>query len=399
MRILFLSFYYPPDLSAGSFRASSLIKALLERLPDTSHIELVTTLPNRYHSFSQAAKDGVAAHERHPRLTLHRVALPEHQSGMRDQSHAFYAYAKEAVRISRGQTFDLVFATSSRLMTATLGAWLSRRLNAPLYLDVRDIFVDTLKDVLPPKVSWLAKPVFSYVESWTMRQAKSINLVSAGFLEYFEPRYPERHFSLYTNGIDGEFLEAAPASLIRGGQEPLTIVYAGNMGEGQGLHEIVPGLAKRLEGRARFVLIGDGGRRPRLEEALVEADCTNVELRNPVARDELIALYQQADVLFLHLNDYPAFRKVLPSKLFEYGALGKPILAGVAGYAARFIEEHLDNAQVFPPCDPEQGEKAFSALRSETVPRKRFTRTFARHNIMQNMAQDVLSSKAGGSST
>ncbi|SDK74374.1 Glycosyltransferase involved in cell wall bisynthesis [Franzmannia pantelleriensis] len=393
MRILFLSFYYPPDLSAGSFRASSLVKALLERLPETAHIEVITTSPNRYLSFSQAAKDGVPAYEQHPGLTIHRVALPEHQSGMRDQSRAFYAYAREALRISRGHSYDMVYATSSRLMTASLGAWLSRRLKAPLYLDIRDIFVDTLKDVLPSRVSWLAKPIFGRIEKWTLRQAKGVNLVSEGFLEYFEPRYPGRRFSLYTNGIDEEFLRAAPITTSCREQKPLSVVYAGNMGEGQGLHEIVPELAKRLEGRAHFILIGDGGRRPHLEAALAKAHCTNVEVRDPVPRDQLIKLYQQADVLFLHLNDYPAFRKVLPSKLFEYGALGKPILAGVSGYAARFIEKHLDNAQVFPPCDVDRGESAFTALSPETAPRETFTRSFARHNIMLEMAQDVLAVK------
>ncbi|WP_445005923.1 glycosyltransferase family 4 protein [Halomonas mongoliensis] len=391
MRVLFLSFYYPPDLCAGSFRAGSLVKAMSERLPAGSHIELITTLPNRYRSFSQAAKDGVEPHEQYPGLTIHRVALPEHQSGMRDQSRAFYAFAREALRLSRGQSYDLVFSTSSRLMTAALGAWVSRRVNAPLYLDIRDIFVDTLKDVLPSKVSWLAKPLFGQIEKWTFRQASRINLVSAGFREYFDPRYPGRDFSLYTNGIDDEFIQAAPESASPGSSGPLTVVYAGNMGEGQGLHDIMPGLAKRLETRARFVLIGDGGRRPRLEKALTDAGCSNVELRDPVARDELIEIYRQADVLFLHLNDYPAFRKVLPSKLFEYGALGKPILAGVAGYPASFIDQHLDNAQVFPPCDVEQAVEAFAKLRSETMPREVFAARFAREQIMHEMADDVLS--------
>lgn len=390
MRVLFLSFYYPPDLCAGSFRAASLVKALMARMPDGAHIDLITTLPNRYRSFSQAAKDGVESHEQHPGLTIHRVALPEHQSGMKDQSRAFYAFAREALRLSRGQSYDLVFSTSSRLMTASLGAWVSRRVNAPLYLDIRDIFVDTLKDVLPAKVSWLAKPLFGQVEKWTFRRASRINLVSAGFREYFDPRYPGRDFSQYTNGIDAEFLHAVPESVSSGSSGPLTVVYAGNMGEGQGLHDIVPGLAKRLETRARFVLIGDGGRRPRLEKALADAGCSNVELRDPVARDELIAIYRQADALFLHLNDYPAFRKVLPSKLFEYGALGKPILAGVAGYAAGFIDQHLDNAQVFPPCDVDQAVEAFARLRAETVPREAFTARFARGQIMHEMADDVL---------
>ena len=59
----------------------------------------------------------------------------------------------------------------------------------------------------------------------------------------------------------------------------------------------------------------------------------NIRLLPPIERQQLIKEYQNADVLFLHLNDYPAFEKVLPSKIFEYAALGKPILAGVTAVA------------------------------------------------------------------
>ena len=37
------------------------------------------------------------------------------------------------------------------------------------------------------------------------------------------------------------------------------ILYAGNLGEGQGLHKIIPESAKKLEGKFEFVIIGDGG--------------------------------------------------------------------------------------------------------------------------------------------
>jgi len=56
------------------------------------------------------------------------------------------------------------------------------------------------------------------------------------------------------------------------------VLYAGNIGEGQGLHRIIPELAKKLEGRAVFRLIGDGERKMLLEQRLVESDCRNVEL-------------------------------------------------------------------------------------------------------------------------
>ncbi len=394
MRLLFLSFYYPPDLSAGSFRSVALVRALLERLPAHAHIEVITTLPNRYSTFSSEAP----ALEEHPRLTVHRVALPAHKSGMVDQSKAFLAYARGAMALCAGKRYDLVYATSSRLMTGSLGALLARRLKAPLYLDIRDIFVDTMKDVLPARAAWAIKPFLSALERWTVRTARRVNLVSPGFLPYFQARYPGRDWSLFSNGIDDEFLNAAPAAGERAADAPdtagrvLDVVYAGNMGEGQGLHAIVPGLARRFRGRLHFRLVGDGGRRAQLEQALEAAGCDNVTLVDPVNRAALIELYRSADILFLHLNDYPAFKKVLPSKLFEYAALGKPVWAGVAGYAARFVEEQIDNAAVFPPCDLEAAVRSFEALTPVTRPRPDFVARFRRDAIMEDMATDLLSS-------
>ncbi|WP_219095346.1 glycosyltransferase family 4 protein [Pseudomonas sp. UMAB-40] len=386
MKLLILSFYYQPDLSAGSFRTTALVKALLERLPADAHIELITTLPNRYSSFSSEAPEL----EEHPRLTIRRIALPAHKSGMVDQAKAFMVYAKHVRSIARNQRYDLVYATSSRLMTAALGAFIARSQKTPLYLDIRDIFVDTIKDVLPKKIIWLIKPMLSLLERITITSAKKVNLVSAGFLPYFKERYPDQAYSLFTNGIDDEFLDVQTEQDNSVQDEILNVVYAGNIGEGQGLHNIIPQLAKQFTGKLKFQVIGDGGRLPILKEAIASAGCTNVELLSPVKRDALIQVYQSADVLFLHLNDYDAFRKVLPSKLFEYAAMGKPIWAGIAGYSASFVLEHIENAVVFPPCDVTAAVKSFESLNISIGQRAGFIEHFARVNIMRDMSKDII---------
>src|SRR5690606_22109494 len=108
------------------------------------------------------------------------------------------------------------------------------------------------------------------------------------------------------------------------------------------------------------------------------------------SRSALISEYRQADVLFLHLNDYDAFRRVLPSKIFEYAATGKPIWAGVAGYSARFLEEHVANVAVFPPCDVTAALHSWRGLRLERVPRTDFTRRFSRGMLSAALAESVL---------
>lgn len=392
MRLLVLSFYFTPDLSAGSFRTAALVKALRERAPAGLALEVVTTLPNRYGSYALAAareevSDGVA---------IRRIPLPPHQSDILGQSRAFLSFARGALTHVAGRRYDLVYATSSRLMTAALGAWIARRQHARLYLDIRDIFADTIGDVLPSSVAPLARRVFAHIESWTVRRADRVNLVSPGFAAYFRGRYGARPFAEFTNGIDEEFV-AVPAPASRAPRSgPPTVLYAGNIGDGQGLHELLPGLAGALRGRCRFVVIGDGGRRLALEQALARSGADNVELRDPVPRAELIRSYQEADVLLLHLGRYPALEKVLPSKLFEYGALGKPILAGVSGCAATFINAELDNAAVFAPCDVSGAVAAFESLQLSDRPRAAFVARYARSRIAAAMADDVLALAAAG---
>jgi glycosyltransferase involved in cell wall biosynthesis len=385
-RILLLSLYYPPDLSACSFRTAALIAALREQDPELV-IDVVTSAPNRYSSFTSETPEL----HREGALTVRRITLPSHRSGMADQARAFSHFARHAVRFAKHEKYDLVYATSSRLMTAALGARISKMHGVPLYLDIRDIFVDTMADVLPASVALPLGPVLSLVEKKTMERALHINLVSRGFQSYFQTRYPTQSFSFFTNGIDDEFVEAGPAApATQGTIRPVRVVYAGNMGEGQGLHAIIPALAKRFEGSVRFRLIGDGGRKGLLESALADAGVGNVEVIPPMQRSALIDEYRKASVLFLHLNDYEAFNKVLPSKIFEYAALGKPLWAGVSGYAAEFLRSEVPNAAVFAPCDVEGAIGAFARLQLMDTPRPAFVQKYARKTIMQAMAADIL---------
>lgn len=386
MKLLFVSFYYAPDLSAGSFRATALVSALLASRPDLE-IEVITTQPNRYEGFGERLPEV----EETERLTVRRIQMPSHQSGMLDQARAFAVFAREMERLTRNHAYDLIFATSSRLMTAAMASRLSRRLDVPLYLDIRDIFVDTIKDILPSHVAMVTKPIFDLLERWTMSRAGHINLVSGGFEAYFAGRYPGKSVSYFTNGVDEDFIRHNFTGNAPDRARTVRVLYAGNIGEGQGLQSIIPELAQRMQGRCQFRILGGGGRRAALEAALDALAVANVTLLPPVAREQLIAEYQEADVLFLHLNDYEAFEKVLPSKLFEYAATGKPIWAGIGGYSAKFAQEEIENVTLFPPCDAEGAEAAFARLNLGMTDRSPFVSKYARSAIMARMAQHILS--------
>lgn len=119
---------------------------------------------------------------------------------------------------------------------------------------------------------------------------------------------------------------------------------------------------------------------------------TNVSLLPPLPREQLYEHYREADALFLHLNDHPAFRKVLPSKIFEYAATGKPIIAGASGLAAAFLENEVGGVALFAPCDPAGMARAVASLDEmpSRMDRSVFRARYTRRDIMMRMAKDIL---------
>lgn len=391
VRILLLTFYYPPDIGPGPLRAESLVTALQAQGRDDLAIEVLTTMPNRY----QAIATDEPEEEQIGSVRVGRIRLPSHRSGMKDQSMAFGAFAMEVLRRTRGRRWDLVISTSSRLMTQALATVVARRSGARLFLDVRDIFTETIDQVLDHPLFRLALPAFQQAERWTYRHAAAVNVVSPAFVSHVEALRPDCPVSVFTNGIDDVFLQTdfiSPPS-----QEPPLVVYAGNLGDGQGVHRVLPAVATEWAGRARFRLVGDGGRRSELEHATTNAGLTNVEILDPVPRARLLDQYREARVLFLHLNDLAAFRKVLPSKIFEYAATGKPILAGVAGFAADFLRSEVPGVEVFAPCDVAGMSAGLDRLLQgpTRIDRTDFCRRYRRAEVMQGLADSILQTAEG----
>lgn len=383
MKILILTFYFPPDFCAGSFRSSALVESLQQKIANDDCIEIITTMPNRY----QSKRDDALTYEQSQNFTIHRIPMPDHKSGIFDQILAFWEYWKGVNQLTKNQHYDLIYATSSRLFTGFLGAKIAKNKQISLYLDIRDILSDTIKDIIKNKlIRFFLLPIIKQIEKYTIQSATHLNLVSEGFRDNFT--YFKGKTTFFTNGIDDTFWENDFTEISK--NEIPIITYAGNIGEGQGLEKIIPEVAKRLEDKYIFNVIGDGGTKQRLVDKLTDLKVNNVKLISTVSRSELIQYYYQSDFLFLHLNDYQAFEKVLPSKIFEYGATYKPIIAGVNGYAREFLQTYLSDSLIFQPCNIDEFIQVLENYEPKNICREQFIRRFNRTNIMDKMAESIL---------
>ncbi len=381
MKLLVLSFNYQPDFCAGSFRSTALVKYLRQEIDSDDSIEVITTMPNRYKSL----KNPALKYEEDGNVIVRRIPVPDHNNNQVLQIFAFMIFAYNAWQLINNQGYNLIYASSARLGTAWLGAKVSNQKRIPLFLDIRDIFTENISDT-NQFVKLFLLPILKLIEKYSIQSATHINFVSEGFINTYD--YFKGEISFFTNGIDDVFLGENYDKCYS--TKPKIITYAGNIGEGQGLEKIIPEAAKALAGKYIFNIIGDGGTKTKLARKLLELQIDNVNFIPLVNQEDLIKYYQESDYLFLHLNEYQAFEKVLPSKIFEYGATNKTIIAGVGGYAKAFIQENIENAIIFNSGDVKSFVDLLQNHELVKTDRTDFIQKYSRETIMRSMAKGML---------
>ena len=392
MKVLFLSFYFEPDLCAGSFRNTSLLESLNSKIKSSDTIDVITTHPNRYDSYQVKSID---FEQRGENITINRVSVPNHKSGILGQIKLFKIFYFEALKIAKKEKYDLVYASSSRLFTAFLGARLASKNKAKLYLDIRDIFRETITDLFKTNrfVFLFLNLIISFVEKYTFSKANAVNLVSPGFEDYFrENNYAvNADFYFNTNGIDDLFLNNNQNEVLTVKNKKTRIVYAGNIGSSQALDQTLPFVANQLTDAYEFHIYGDGGRKDLLISKIKDNNSKNIFFHKPVARHELVKIYNNSDILFFQLSNEDAFLRVIPSKLFEYSTFNKPILAVVDGYCKMFIKTNLEGCFVAKPNDIKDiVENILKINKNKLYNRKSFITEFSRKKINNKLTLSIL---------
>ena len=121
-----LSFYYQPDLCAGSFRMTSLVEHLSN---EDVEIAVITTTPNRYASFKPEAPE--YSEERNVRI--YRIPMPKHESGIFDFNVPIETWTSDASSHSLGYLTHSIFRYFGKFPPPIAGirAVISSHINSP----------------------------------------------------------------------------------------------------------------------------------------------------------------------------------------------------------------------------------------------------------------------------
>ena len=196
--------------------------------------------------------------------------------------------------------------------------------------------------------------------------ARHIVTVGEGYRQrLIEKGVPGERISVVMNGINRNLfsLRRPDDDLKRqyGVSGKFICSYSGTIGMACGLG-VVLDAAQMLKDRnvhdIVFMLIGEGASRKDLECQARERLLGNVVFTGRLPKEKMPDFLAVTDVCLVHLRKTDLFTTVMPSKIFEAAGMAKPIINGVGGFAAEFIQK--DGAGI--NIEPENGNQLVDAL-------------------------------------
>lgn len=345
MHILFLSDNFPPEVNAP---ASRTFEHCREWVKAGHQVTVISCVPN-------FPKGRVYAGYRN------RLWQTEIIEGIRLLRVWSYITANEGFvkRILDYQSFmvaatlagllvrrvDVVVGTSPQFFTVCAAWVLSVFKRIPFVFELRDLWPESIKAVGAMQdstaIRWLEK-----LELFLYRKAKLIVTVTHAFRDKLIRRGIDGNkISVVTNGVDMGRFKSMPKdpTLVRqlGLEGKFVGGYVGTHGLAHHLETVLDAaekfIAEGLGEDFHFILLGDGARKPALQDEAHRRRLQNVTFVDTVPKDEVARYWSLLDVSIIHLRKTELFTTVIPSKLFECMGMGLPVLHGVAGESADMV--------------------------------------------------------------
>jgi len=344
MRILFLSHYFPPEVNAPAVRTHEHCREWVRAGHEVHVLTCVPSHPQGRVYPGYRTRFGVQ-HETVDGLRVHRVwthVAPNRGVWRRTIGYVSFmlSAAAAAPRLPRP---DVIVATSPQFFCACAGGLVSKLFGRPWVFELRDLWPDSVAAVGAVSAR-AALRFFEHVELSLYRDAAGIVALTHAFRDNLCARgVPGEKVHVVTNGVDAD---CWPADADRGAlraslglNNGFVAAYVGTHGMAHNLETLLEAARLLRDDGVRFVTVGDGAEFARLQQLRGAMGLDNVEMVGQVPRDAAQRYLLAADASLVLLRRSDLFTTVIPSKIFEAMAAGRPIILGVDSEARRIVED------------------------------------------------------------
>lgn len=366
MTILFLTDNFPPEFNAPATRTFEHCK---EWVKNGNKVIVITGFPNfPMGKVYEGYRNSLYKKETIEGINIVRVwTFIAPNKGKVKRSLDFLSFAFSSFVAGLFIKCDIIIATSPQFFTALSGFALSVFKRKPWIMEVRDLWPESIQAVDAIKTSfiirWLEK-----LEIFLYRKATRLLVVTDSFKENIISRgIPAEKINVVKNGVDiSRFTRRKKNVTILHNlnlHDRFIIGYIGTHGLSHGLDFIVRSAAKIQDTKIIFLFIGDGAEKQMLIKRSRELRLQNVMFIDPVPKHEVPEYLSIIDVALVPLRKSTTFESVIPSKIFECAAMGKPIFLGLKGETQKIID-HYAAGICFEPEDETDFLNKLSTLKN-----------------------------------
>ena len=231
------------------------------------------------------------------------------------------------LRVLVGKRYDVVICVAPPFHIGLLPVLYATLRNVPLWLHLQDLQIDMAKE-LGMLTNRRFLDLLFRVEQFILKRSTVVSTISEGMVRKAEEKNViQAPCVLFPNWVDEQAIRPLPreASLRAELGLSLTdkvVLYSGSLGEKQGLDLIIEAARSFIGNRRiKFLIVGSGGGKARLQALVATYGLTNVTFHPLQPYEKLSALLATADI-HLVLQRSAASDLVLPSKLTSILAAG-----------------------------------------------------------------------------
>ena len=230
-----------------------------------------------------------------------------------------------------GRPWDAVLAICPLLQSGLIPALLARRRKIPFILHVQDLQLDAARELAIIQQPLLCA-CLERLERFLFTRAQAVTTISQAMATRIRDKgVPPERVHLLPNWADLEAIKPGNRrNALRqelGLEDKVVVLYAGNMGEKQGLELILEAASLTRHNPAlRYVLVGEGAARERLMDRARQLSLDLVTFLPLQSQDRFPLLLAAADI-HLVVQRHKASDLVMPSKLGNILAAGGPFIA------------------------------------------------------------------------
>lgn len=348
--VLIIAQYFPPDIGGASARAFNVSKGLIKK---GCTVKIITAFPHYPHGKVPLIYEGKAfMFEERKGIEIIRVWIPSlpHNTIVNRVILHFCFMISSLFALPFVGKVDVIWAANPNLFSFFPSLIYSFIYGKPIVRNVDDLWPEVFYDMNLVK-SNILKKLLNFMAWLSYSVPVAITPISPGYKRKILEKYGvrEEKIRVIEVGVDTSIFSQS----ISNKRDDFIVMYSGVLGPAYDFRNVLMA-AKLLSDykEIRFYIRGIGECEYDIRKMNDDFSLENVMLdTNLVSKSKLVKILNLADAFLLPMKEMKAADEGLPTKIFEYQAMGKPVICCSRGESTRYIRSTRSGI-VISPGDP-----------------------------------------------